>query len=137
MRIGVCRPLMVVAAIVAGTVGLGVAPASAEVAGPVATAVVRSQAGTTIGEVTFQGLSNGRVQVTATMAGLVPANDFHGFHIHANGVCDGDFTSAGGHWNPAGATHGDHQGDMPVLYADAAGSARATTTLDASPSRSC
>ena len=108
-------------------------PSEAAFLGPVATAVVRNQAGAVLGEVSFQQLGDGRVHVRAQLAGLSPASDFHGFHIHANGVCEGDFTSAGGHWNASNpsATHGDHQGDMPVLYAAADGSARSSATLDA------
>lgn len=106
-------------------------PVDAAFAGPVATAVIRNQAGATLGEVSFQQLSDGRVHVRAALTGLGPANDFHGFHIHANGVCDGDFTSAGGHWSPRVTTHGDHQGDMPALYAAVDGTARTSATLDA------
>ena len=46
----------------------------------------------------------------------------HGLHIHAVGQCQPpDFTSAGGHWNPAGRQHGrlnpagPHAGDLPNL----------------------
>jgi Cu-Zn family superoxide dismutase len=42
----------------------------------------------------------------------------HGFHIHEFGVCDGDFSSAGGHWNPTGQPHGNHAGDFPVLFSN-------------------
>ena len=38
----------------------------------------------------------------------------HGFHIHETGVCEGDFSSAGGHYNPADI---DHAGDMPNVVA--------------------
>ena len=40
---------------------------------------------------------------------------FHGFHVHAVGQCVPPFTSAGGHFNPAGADHGDHAGDLPTM----------------------
>jgi Cu/Zn superoxide dismutase len=100
--------------------------------GPVASTVLRNQAGAAVGQVTFQQVGPDRVQVRASVTGLTPASDFHGFHIHANGACDGDFVaSAGGHWNPAGVSHGDHQGDMPVLYAGADGAATASALLDA------
>lgn len=46
----------------------------------------------------------------------------HGFHFHEKGVCEApDFESAGGHFNPAGASHGldhedgPHAGDLPNL----------------------
>jgi len=122
-------------AVVLGATALSVtggtlpAPAHADVAGATATAAVRTQAGEVIGQVSFQQVG-AKVSVRAVLRGLAPADDFHGFHIHANGACDGDFTSAGGHWNPGGTTHGDHQGDLPVLYANADGVARANVMVD-------
>ena len=48
----------------------------------------------------------------------------HGFHIHEIGDCSkGDFTSAGGHFNPAKVSHGslhaaeNHAGDLGNLVA--------------------
>jgi Cu-Zn family superoxide dismutase len=50
-------------------------------------------------------------------SGLPPG--VHGIHVHAVGRCDPpDFTSAGGHWNPASRQHGfenpagHHAGDL-------------------------
>ncbi len=47
----------------------------------------------------------------------------HGFHIHEFGSCEvGDpenpFQGAGGHWNPTNQPHGNHAGDMPVLFSN-------------------
>ncbi len=60
------------------------------------------------------------IQVDVRGVGL-PAG-FRAVHIHAVGTCTGpDFTSAGGHWNPAMKKHGHdnpegaHMGDMPNL----------------------
>lgn len=46
----------------------------------------------------------------------------HGFHFHEKGICEApDFESAGGHFNPTGASHGldheegPHAGDLPNL----------------------
>jgi Cu-Zn family superoxide dismutase len=61
----------------------------------------------------------------------------HGIHIHANDVADNGegciadpsqpanthFVSVDGHYNPAGATHGHHQGDMPALFFSEGGEA--------------
>jgi Cu-Zn family superoxide dismutase len=53
---------------------------------------------------------------------------FHGFHVHAIGVCEpdstsptdpsvtGDFMSAGGHLATGSQVHGSHTGDLPSLY---------------------
>lgn len=55
----------------------------------------------------------------------------HAIHIHEKGDCSAtDGSSAGGHWNPAGAQHGKwetehfHMGDIGNLKADASGSAQ-------------
>ncbi|MCQ0989100.1 superoxide dismutase family protein [Jiella marina] len=45
----------------------------------------------------------------------------HGFHIHETGLCEGDFSSAGGHYNPTDKDHGflaengPHAGDLPNI----------------------
>jgi len=69
----------------------------------------------------------GGVKVTGTITGLAAGS--HGFHIHELGDCSAaDFTSAGGHFNPAGNPHGSpkdakrHEGDMGNIEAGADGS---------------
>lgn len=47
----------------------------------------------------------------------------HGFHIHAHGTCKvGDpknpFMDAGEHYNPTNQPHGNHAGDLPVLFSN-------------------
>jgi Cu-Zn family superoxide dismutase len=54
-----------------------------------------------------------KVIVRAEAEGLTPG--FHGFHVHSVGECVPPFTSAGGHYNPTGAGHRSHAGDMPSL----------------------
>jgi Cu-Zn family superoxide dismutase len=70
----------------------------------------------------------GGVRVSGTVTGLAPGS--HGFHIHEFGDCSApDFTSAGGHFNPAGNPHGApkdakrHEGDLGNIEAGADGSA--------------
>ena len=78
----------------------------------------------------------GYVEVTGGLAAGA-----HGMHIHTVGECKlKDFASAGGHLNPTGKQHGmqnpngPHQGDLPMLTADAGGMGKssftAPTTLD-------
>lgn len=76
-----------------------------------------------------------KVRVTAKLSGLSPGP--HGFHIHEKGDCSApDAMSAGGHFNPSGKPHGDpagmehHNGDMPMVTADAAGNATLEATID-------
>ncbi|GAB6196463.1 hypothetical protein PAGU2595_017730 [Lysobacter xanthus] len=72
----------------------------------------------------------GGVHVTGELGGLAP-NSTHGLHVHEVGNCGAaDASSAGGHFNPAGAPHGrpdagaHHAGDLPNITAGANGVAR-------------
>lgn len=93
-----------------------------------------TQGNTVSGTVMFYE-ANGRVMGHAQLTGLKP-NTEHGFHLHEKGDCSSaDGSSAGGHFNPAGAPHGPqnavhHAGDMPALAADANGAVDAKFTLD-------
>ncbi len=46
------------------------------------------------------------------------ASDFYGMHIHENGDCGNDFQNTGQHFNPYGASHPDHAGDLLPLFAN-------------------
>lgn len=108
---------------------IGLAGCAAYSAGPAATAKLEPTRGNTAaGTVTFVQ-SGDVVKVAGTVTGLVP-NTEHGFHIHEKGDCSsGDGMSAGGHFNPGGKPHGNHDmgehhaGDLPSLKADANGNA--------------
>jgi Cu-Zn family superoxide dismutase len=84
-----------------------------------ASATLFDAAGAQVGSVKLNGQSTGGVRVRGEVSGL-PAG-FHGFHIHTVGICTPPFTTAGGHWNPAGQTHPSHAGDQPVLMINADG----------------
>lgn len=43
---------------------------------------------------------------------------FYGLHIHENGDCGDDFQNTGGHFNPSGADHPGHAGDLLPLFAN-------------------
>lgn len=81
--------------------------------------------GATLGQVELTQEATGvRVVVRITDEQRIrPGN--HGIHFHAVGRCDiPDFTTAGGHFNPAGKQHGAknpqgaHAGDLPNLPLD-------------------
>ncbi|WP_126172200.1 superoxide dismutase family protein [Altericroceibacterium xinjiangense] len=84
---------------------------------------------------TAQLLSSGEeVNVVVALAGISPGT--HGVHLHTTGSCEApDFTSAGGHLNPAGNQHGienpagPHLGDLPNVSIGSAGSGTITATL--------
>ena len=95
--------------------------------GQSAKVVLRDAAGLVLGTVKMTE-RDGEVLVRASVRGLTPG--FHGFHVHAVGECVPPFTSAGGHYNPAGTGHGNHAGDMPSLLVNADGAAELRFTTD-------
>lgn len=68
--------------------------------------------------VTFTQRRNG-VLVTVQAEGL-PHDKVLGFHIHEGGSCTGNigdpFADTHGHYNPRGAEHPYHAGDLPPLF---------------------
>ena len=69
-------------------------------------AVLNPTAGNQVaGKVLLSSAGPGKVRVVAEVTGLTPGA--HGFHIHEKGDCSApDGSSAGGHYNPAKAHHG-------------------------------
>ncbi len=98
--------------------------------GRYAVATLMDAAGQRVGRVWLQERhGSGGVDVSARVWHLSPG--FHGFHIHATGRCDPPgFTSAGGHLNPTGASHGAHAGDLPSLLVNADGTGKLATATD-------
>ncbi|MGY1823209.1 superoxide dismutase family protein [Geodermatophilus sp. SYSU D00079] len=96
--------------------------------------------GTEVGTATLED-ADGGVRVSVEVTGLPPG--FHGFHLHAVGLCEpdsanpadpatrGDFLSAGGHIGAGEADHGEHAGDLPVLLVDGSGAGTLTVVTDA------
>ncbi|MBM0170680.1 superoxide dismutase family protein [Altererythrobacter sp. C41] len=84
---------------------------------------------------TVELLSNGgNLSLKIAVTGIPEGT--HGFHLHTTGECTPpDFTSAGGHLNPAGKEHGhenpagSHMGDLPNLEVAADGTASTTADL--------
>lgn len=73
------------------------------------------------------------VRLTGAIQGLKPNSEF-GFHIHEKGDCSApDASSAGAHFNPTNAAHGNpegdthHAGDMVNIKSDAQGVAQVDT----------
>lgn len=99
------------------------------------TAPLIDGSGAVIGSVQMWEDSNGVVKLFVGASGLTPGA--HGVHIHAIGQCAGPaFTSAGGHYNPAGKKHGlespdgHHAGDLPGLDVGPDGTTAYLTTTD-------
>jgi Cu-Zn family superoxide dismutase len=86
-------------------------------------ATLKDATGEKVGVVAFKE-RHGKVEVSADVWGSTGiAPEFHGFHVHAVGQCVPPFTTAGGHFNPTGDTHGAHAGDMPSLLVNEDGTA--------------
>jgi superoxide dismutase, Cu-Zn family len=96
----------------------------------VATAALSPTAGNTASGTVHFTQAGSKVLVSGEVRGLKPNAD-HGFHVHEKGDCSSpDAMSAGGHFNPTGTKHGNHDagehhaGDLRMLKADANGVAR-------------
>jgi Cu-Zn family superoxide dismutase len=113
------------------------APALSEEAYALQTwAELRDAAGRYVGRATFANDGDATlVTVTAQLA--AEQAGIHGMHVHANDVPDNGegcladpnaaasthFVSVDGHYNPHGAGHGQHQGDIPALFFSSTGEA--------------
>ena len=117
-----------------GLVSCTAAPRSRPVADtPWALASLRDSANEVVGLATLTE-ENGRVRVLVE-ATLPPGK--HGIHLHEVGTCGpAAFTTAGGHHNPIGRTHGleapggPHAGDLPNLDAGPGGPVRYEAVTD-------
>ncbi|MDP9389155.1 MAG: superoxide dismutase family protein, partial [Actinomycetota bacterium] len=104
---------------------------------PRARAVLRDATGAERGGVAFTQEGD-RVRVQVAVSGLTEG--WHGFHVHTTGSCTvssglpaDPFGAAGGHLGSAATpaqAHSGHDGDMPSLYVNRDGVARATFRTD-------
>ena len=119
---------------VLGTAGVGQTDSSGS---RFAHAVVKDAAGNTLGTVSFFASGN-KLAVSGRLTGV--AAGFHGFHVHAVGICDPratdpagnvvPFASAGPHLDAGGHTHGAHSGDLPSLLVTEDGTTVTATATD-------
>jgi Cu-Zn family superoxide dismutase len=81
--------------------------------------------GTEVGVIVLHPVPRGRMLITVNLWNI--SEGFHGFHIHEVGRCEvndeGNFITAGGHFDMGTHTHGDHAGDLPLLEAGSDGRA--------------
>ena len=86
--------------------------------------------GNSVGMAMISPARGGGVSIDLDLKGLPPGE--HALHFHAVPKCEAPFTSAGGHFNPAGKKHGmqnpegPHAGDMNNFTVDAKGTAKTT-----------
>ena len=125
MQLTACTLALATTALLAGCGSMGMGKASA-VAALAPTAAITPNP--TMGRATFTALDHG-VRIAGEVRGFAPGSE-HGFHIHEKGDCGDNAMASGGHFNPAGGTHGkygapgSHAGELPSLVADANGVAR-------------
>jgi Cu-Zn family superoxide dismutase len=105
-----------------GAVGMAQTPRQVE---------MKNGKGESVGVATITEKKGAGVEIALALKGL-PAGE-HALHFHMTPKCEGpDFTSAGGHFNPAAKKHGmknpegPHAGDMSNFTVAAAGTAKAT-----------
>ena len=95
--------------------------------------VAPTQGNTVTGSLALASSPQG-VHITGAIQGLKPNAEF-GFHVHEKGDCSApDGSSAGGHFNPTQAQHGNptsathHAGDMVNIRSNGEGVAQVDTT---------
>ena len=87
--------------------------------GDAITADIVGADGATIGSIKVMATPSGMNHITVTAEGIEPG--VHGIHLHETGLCEGDFSSAGGHI-AGDAEHGvhmeggPHPGDLPNAH---------------------
>jgi len=111
--------------------GHGTEHGAAASGGETVTANLALQNGTEVATATVEfadGFATVTVETT-TPGELSPG--FHGLHIHQVGTCEGDFASAGGHFQAEGHTGHPSSGDLSSLQVRSDGSAKLVTTTDA------
>lgn len=93
---------------------------------------LKDNKGGDVGHAMISPASAGGVSIALSVKNLTPGD--HALHFHQVAKCEGDFTSAGPHFNPAGKQHGlnnpqgHHAGDMPNITVPAGGALDTTVT---------
>jgi Cu-Zn family superoxide dismutase len=95
------------------------ATAVADTTGRFASAKIYDASGAFVGIAILHQSNDGGVRIHVVARGLSAGP--HGMHIHAIGTCTPDFGASGSHFNPTGANHPHHAGDLGNITANRAG----------------
>lgn len=130
MNISISRRALVVGVtVVVGAVVPTLSAISADTGAVRARAAIIDTTGDEVGFAHFTEDAAGGVHINVKVADLSPG--LHGLHVHGVGLCAAPaFTSAGGHFNPSGANHGGHAGDLPNIVVNDAGRGTLNTHID-------
>ena len=128
LRVGALCGLMAAGAFALGVTGAARGDGNDHRRDGIAVAVLHNASGAAIGTARLHARPGGVLRVRVDVSGLTPG--FHGFHVHAVGRCEPPFTSAGGHAQAPGQSHGAHAGDMPPLLVLRDGTARMSFEMD-------
>jgi len=125
---------LILAAGMGGSLAATAQDATPSTDGPAAAGAVLYDAdGDVVGVAFIGALSGGGSTIGVAAMGLEPGE--RGVHLHETGACDpaGEkaFSSAGGHYNPTGAEHGGHAGDLGNITVDDEGVGRFEETTEA------
>ncbi|MFD9943538.1 superoxide dismutase family protein [Nonomuraea sp. NPDC059023] len=137
LHLTICATLLTAVAAI-GVSAVAQATATTQEAHPVAV-TIRDVAGKPVGTLALRPEGYTKSRLSVTVKGLPPG--YHGFHIHATGICDpaavdpatgkvSPFYTAGGHFDLGGSTHSHHSGDLPPLLVAADGSGTASVVTD-------
>ncbi|MDP9849526.1 Cu-Zn family superoxide dismutase [Streptosporangium lutulentum] len=108
--------------VTAGPVSAASSPSPSGAPVPAAHADIKDVNGKNVGVMVVADAGGGKTKLAVMAKGLPPG--YHGFHVHAVGVCDpaskdpatgSPFFSAGSHFTLQPGDHPDHSGDLPDL----------------------